>query len=73
MGVAISTLLIAAPASAKDENIDALPRQKVTLVAPPFVHPHEQATTSGPKVVEFTMTIQEKSVVIDDGTAFAMI
>ena len=66
MGVAISTLLIAAPASAKDENIDALPRQKVTLVAPPFVHPHEQATTSGPKVMEFTMTIEEKPVVIDN-------
>lgn len=66
MGVAITALLIAAPVSAKDENIDALPRQKVTLVAPPFVHPHEQATTSGPKVMEFTMTIEEKPVVIDN-------
>ena len=66
MGVAITALLIAAPASGKDENIDALPRQKVTLVAPPFVHPHEQATTSGPKVIEFTMRVEDKPVVIDD-------
>jgi len=66
MGVTISALLIAAPASAADENIDALPRQKVTLVAPPFVHPHEQATTSGPKVIEFTMRVEDKPVVIDD-------
>ena len=66
MGVTISALLIAAPASAADENIDALPRQKVTLVAPPFVHPHEQATTSGPKVIEFTMKVEDKPVVIDD-------
>ena len=66
IGVTISALLIAAPASAADENIDALPRQKVTLVAPPFVHPHEQATTSGPKVIEFTMKVEDKPVVIDD-------
>jgi len=66
IGVTISALLIAAPASAADENIDALPRQKVTLVAPPFVHPHEQATTSGPKVIEFTMRVEDKPVVIDD-------
>ena len=48
-----------------------LPRQKVELVAPPFVHAHEQATKQGPKIIEFTMTIEEKEVVIDDeGTTF---
>ena len=46
-----------------------LPRQKVALVAPPFVHAHEQVATGGPKVVEFAMTIEEKPMVIDnDGT-----
>lgn len=52
------------PTSAPD--IATLPREKVTLVAPPFVHAHEQVATSGPKVVEFTMSIEEKAVVIDD-------
>ena len=48
-----------------------LPRQKVELVAPPFVHAHEQATKQGPKIMEFTLTIEEKQVVIDDkGTTF---
>ncbi|TIP96318.1 MAG: nitrite reductase, copper-containing, partial [Mesorhizobium sp.] len=41
----------------------------VKLVAPPFVHPHDQVAKGGPKIVEFTMTIEEKPVVIDaDGT-----
>jgi nitrite reductase (NO-forming) len=43
-----------------------LPRDKVTLVAPPFVHSHEQATKSKPKIVEFTLTVIEKPLVIDD-------
>lgn len=41
-------------------------RQKVDLVAPPFVHPHEQATKQPPKIVEFTLTVEEKKVAIDD-------
>ena len=50
-------------------EIANLPREKVTLVAPPFVHAHEQVATGGPKVVEFAMTIEEKAMVIDnDGT-----
>ncbi|MCH3719267.1 hypothetical protein LZB68_09310, partial [Campylobacter lari] len=48
------------------QDADKLPHTQVTLVAPPQVHPHEQATKSGPKVVEFTMTIEEKKMVIDD-------
>ena len=48
-----------------------LPRQKVELVAPPFVHPHEQATRQAPKIIEFRMEIEEKEVVIDEqGTKF---
>src|SRR3954447_27076679 len=55
------------PASAKD--VAGLPREKVTLVAPPFVHAHDQVARTGPKVIEFAMTIEEKPMVIDaDGT-----
>ncbi|MBB2971875.1 copper-containing nitrite reductase [Mesorhizobium sp. RMAD-H1] len=72
LGVAAAAMLSALPLSAAPalaDQADALPHEKVALVAPPFVHPHEQAATGGPKVVEFTMTIQEKETVIDeDGT-----
>jgi nitrite reductase (NO-forming) len=54
------------PAMAQPTDVSALPHQKVSLVAPPFVHEHEQVATSGPKVVEFAMTIEEKPIVIDD-------
>lgn len=54
-----------APAAAPVE-IDRLPREKVTLVPPPFIHAHEQVASGGPKVVEFTLTIEEKPMVIDD-------
>ena len=43
-----------------------LPRESVTLVAPLFVHPHEQATKSGPEIIEFKLTVVEKPIVIDD-------
>ncbi len=43
-----------------------LPRESVSLVAPPFVHPHEQVAKSGPKIVEFKLTVVEKPIVIDD-------
>ena len=47
-------------------SAEGLPRVKVTLVDPPFVHAHEQVATSGPKIVEFEMTIHEKKIVLDD-------
>ena len=47
-------------------DLSALPRVKVNLVPPPFVHAHEQVATGGPKVVEFKLTIEEKQLVIDD-------
>ena len=66
MGAAAGALLLATPALAAELN---LPRERVTLVAPPFVHPHEQATRQTPKIVEFRLVIQEKEVVIDgEGT-----
>lgn len=56
-------------ASAAD--IAALPREKVELVDPPFVHAHSQVAKGGPKVVEFTMVIEEKKIVLDaEGTEY---
>ena len=43
-----------------------LPRQRVELVAPPFVHPHEQMTSQGPKIMEFRLVVEEKEIVIDE-------
>jgi nitrite reductase (NO-forming) len=68
IGAAIAALIAVTPARADELK---LPRQHVDLVAPPFVHPHEQATKSGPKIIEFKLTIREKEIVIDDeGTKF---
>ncbi|HET7412471.1 MAG TPA: copper-containing nitrite reductase, partial [Pararhizobium sp.] len=47
-------------------DISTLPRERVKLVAPPFVHEHRQVATGGPKVIEFQLTVQEKPMVIDD-------
>ena len=47
-------------------DVAKLPRVKVKLVDPPFVHAHEQVATGGPKLVEFEMTIIEKKIVLDD-------
>ena len=46
LGAAVAALVATAPALAADDL--KLPRQAVELVAPPFVHPHEQATSEGP-------------------------
>ncbi|MGV1793541.1 copper-containing nitrite reductase [Rhizobium sp. A37_96] len=56
------------PKNARAPTVDirSLPRQKVELVKPPFVHAHSQKAEGGPKIVEFTLTIQEKKLVIDD-------
>ena len=48
-----------------------LPRHKVELVAPPFAHAHEQVSRHGPRIIEFTIVIEEKQIVIDnEGTKF---
>lgn len=43
-----------------------LQHQLVELVAPPYVHAHEQATAEGPKVLQFRLVVKEKQIVIDD-------
>jgi len=63
IGAAFATLVAPLPTQA---NELALKREQVELVAPPFVHPHEQATEEKPKIVAFRMDIQEKEIVIDD-------
>src|ERR1043166_8316689 len=71
LSAAAAALLLAAPVPTKAADDLKLPRQKIELVAPPFVHAHEQATKQGPKIIEFKLTIEEKKVVIDEkGTTF---
>ena len=52
-----------ASASAEDLNLS---REKIELVAPPLVHPHEQVATGGPKIYEVRLVAEEKQMVIDD-------
>ncbi|MEO9168444.1 MAG: copper-containing nitrite reductase [Aestuariivirga sp.] len=68
---AAATSLASTNAVADDATVDVskLPRVKQKLVAPPFLPEHEQVATTGPKIVEVTLTIEEKKIVIDsDGT-----
>jgi nitrite reductase (NO-forming) len=68
MGAALVGLVPAMPALADELN---LPRENVDLVAPPFVHAHEQATRQKPKIIEFRMVVEEKEIVLDAlGTKF---
>jgi len=70
----LGAVVAAVPAVAEDAGVttgpvpdlDHLPRIKVDLVDPPFVHAHEQVATTGPSVVEFEITIEEKPMVIDE-------
>jgi len=58
--------LPAQAAESKPADLSSLTRVKVDLVSPPFVHAHTQKAEGPPKIVEFTMTIEEKKIVIDD-------
>ena len=67
--IAYVAVLLAALSAAFPCRAEAdlkLPRERVILVSPPFVHAHEQVTKSGPKIIEFKMTVVKKPVVIDD-------
>jgi nitrite reductase (NO-forming) len=63
LGAVFAATALTPLAHAKELN---LPRQQVELAVPPFVHPHEQATKAGPKIMQFRMTIEEKKLVIDE-------
>jgi nitrite reductase (NO-forming) len=60
-----AALVAAAPAPIAGQDME-LPRHRIEPVAPPFVHPHEQATREGPKILEIRMVTEEKEIVIDD-------
>jgi nitrite reductase (NO-forming) len=47
-------------------DLSNLPRKKVKLVSPPFVHEHDQVAKGPPSVVEFEMLIVEKEHEIDE-------
>lgn len=67
--LAVATSHSSVLAAATPQDVEGLEHVKIDLVAPPLVHAHEQATSAAPKVVEFTMTVQEKEVVVDaEGT-----
>ncbi|AHB49123.1 nitrite reductase [Hyphomicrobium nitrativorans NL23] len=69
---ALAPVVSGSPARAREAasntpvDIASLPRVKVDLVRPPFVHAHTQKAEGGPKIVEFTMTIEEKKIILDD-------
>ncbi len=68
---AAAASLVSTAARADDAPVDAskLPRVQQKLVAPPFLPEHEQLATTGPKIIEVTLTIEEKKIIIDnDGT-----
>jgi nitrite reductase (NO-forming) len=65
---------VVSPTSARAEDTPApepsgnapLERQKINLAVPPFVHSHEQATNKPPKIMEVTLVVEEKEVVVDE-------
>jgi nitrite reductase (NO-forming) len=66
--IAASALLSMRAVPARADELK-LPRVKLNLAQPPFVHTHEQATTEKPKIFEVTLTANEEERVIDnDGT-----
>jgi len=61
----------AAPPSPARGPDPRLPRHKVELVSPQFAHAHDQVSRHGPRIIEFTLPIEEKEIVIDQtGTKF---
>ncbi|MBV1927202.1 MAG: multicopper oxidase domain-containing protein, partial [Rhodobacteraceae bacterium] len=76
MGAALAAsapIILANAAAAGDyrdgtnADLSNMPRVKHKLVAPPFVHEHEQVASTGPRIVEFEMNIIEKEVQVEDG------
>ncbi len=83
IGAAIAALVAAAPVQADETANPAagaavrpdptvgLEHVQAKLLVPPAVMEHSEVDLGAPKVVEFTMTLQEKKIVVDDeGTTF---
>jgi nitrite reductase (NO-forming) len=64
VGTAATALAATLPALAQDGI--PLMRETVSLVPPPFVHPHQQATQDPPKILAFKLVAEEKPLVVDD-------
>jgi nitrite reductase (NO-forming) len=64
--VLAGVLITPAAAENRIESGSKLPREKIDLVAPPFAPAHEQATKAGPKILEVTLVVEEKQIVIDE-------
>jgi nitrite reductase (NO-forming) len=58
----------AAPTKAKPADLTGYTRVRQELVQPPFAPDHEQVATGGPKIIEVTMDIEEKLMVVDEDT-----
>lgn len=80
-GIAVAPLIIKAAqgeeimdtSMAPPADLSSLKRIKHKLVAPPFVHEHEQIAPAEPQIVEFEMKIVEKEIqVADDAYLQAM-
>lgn len=55
--------------AAATPDVSNLPRVKQTMVAPPFLPEHGQVAVGGPKIIEVTLIIEEKKMMIDgEGT-----
>ena len=63
---AVHAETVAAPLAAP-ADLSSLTRIKRKLIAPPFVHDHEQVAPGAPRIVEFEMKIAEKEIEVDDG------
>ena len=76
-GVAIAAVSACSSTPGGDGEIDAdtspdgLQSVSVKLVAPPFVHAHDQVAKGPPRIVKFRMTTEPKTIVVDEaGTTF---
>lgn len=75
--VGLAVAQMAAPVNAADAvevmnatrsdapDLSKLVHQEVKLLAPPYIHAHEQVATGAPKVVKFTLPVVEKEITID--------
>ncbi len=54
--------------TAEPADLSGYERVKMDLVAPPFAPKHEQVATGKPKIIEITLEIIEKLMVVDEDT-----
>jgi nitrite reductase (NO-forming) len=66
LAAAATSLPVSESRAEEATDIAKLPRVKQTLVAPPFLPEHKQVAEGGPKVIEVTLTVEEKKMVIDE-------